>query len=72
MIPSTLDLPQPRSIVSEAALSLCNLESITSVLGLQLGQDVAICHCYVSDKNLLPQAQKAWNAYFDVCISAIA
>lgn len=67
MIPSTLDLPQPRSIVSEAALSLRNLECITSVLDLDLTKDVAICHCYVSDEHLLPQAQKAWAGYFEVC-----
>jgi len=63
MIPSTLDLPQPQSIVSEAALSLRNLESITSVLQLDLVEDVAMCYCYVSDKDLLPQAAAAWKAY---------
>lgn len=68
MIPSTLDLPQPQSIVSEAALSLRNLESITSVLQLDLVEDVAMCYCYVSDKDLLPQAAAAWKAYNEVCL----
>lgn len=68
MIPNTLDLPQPRSLVSEAALSLRNLENITAVLKLDLEQEVAICYCYVNDPNLLPNARRAWTAYFQVQI----
>ncbi|CAM0142061.1 unnamed protein product [Umbelopsis sp. WA50703] len=64
MIPNTLDLPQPRSIVSEAALSLRNLENITKVLDMDLEKEVAICYCYVNDQNLLPKARMAWTAYF--------
>jgi hypothetical protein len=68
MIPNTLDLPQPRSIVSEAALSLRNLENITKVLDMDLEKEVAICYCYVNDQNLLPKARMAWTAYFQVRI----
>ncbi|KAG2174188.1 hypothetical protein INT43_004209 [Umbelopsis isabellina] len=63
MIPHTLDLPQPRSLVSEAALSLRNLENITNVLNQDLAQEAALCYCYVSDRNLLPNAHRAWTAY---------
>ncbi|GAN05456.1 meiotically up-regulated 71 protein [Mucor ambiguus] len=63
LVPSTLDLPTPRSFAQEAALSLRNLENIVSVLELPLKAHAVLCYCFVSDPTYLPLAQAAWEAY---------
>ncbi|RCI03262.1 ATP binding domain 4 [Rhizopus stolonifer] len=65
LVPNTLELPSPKSFADEAALSLRNLETIASVLGLPLKSHVALCYCYVSSPNYLPLAEAAWNTYMN-------
>ncbi|CAG8586228.1 1334_t:CDS:10 [Paraglomus brasilianum] len=61
LIPSSLQLPP--SLQSQSALSLHNLQSITTALNLNLKQRVLLCLCYVDEEKSIGAVKRMWE-YF--------
>ncbi|CAG8541586.1 9750_t:CDS:10 [Paraglomus occultum] len=61
LIPSNLQLPP--SLQSQAALSLHNLQSITTALNLNLKQRILLCLCYVDEEKSIGAVRRMWE-YF--------
>ncbi|KAF9968899.1 hypothetical protein BGZ73_009079 [Actinomortierella ambigua] len=60
MIPSTLDLPSPKSLAKEAAWSLRNLKQIATVQQADLVHRTALCIAFVDHPEALAPAMSAW------------
>ncbi|KAG0238734.1 ATP binding domain 4 [Actinomortierella wolfii] len=62
MIPSTLDLPVPKSLTKEVAWSLRNLKQIAVVQQADLQHRTALCIAFVDHPEALSPVMSAWSS----------
>ncbi|KAG0243516.1 ATP binding domain 4 [Actinomortierella wolfii] len=62
MIPSTLDLPVPKSLAKEVAWSLRNLKQIAVVQQADLQHRTALCIAFVDHPEALSPVMSAWSS----------